>query len=120
MRKAPMDSYAICGQSSPRSDCAFAQSDQGLHCPLTESFGSKDKKSGPFVVRLEEPVYEIGGTSMNAQADLGFEAFRLFKYYKDLLRVMRPKSLHIAHCKSNIGSADVTVTLRMAQSSPDI
>ena len=77
-----MDSYAICGQLSPRSDCAFAQSDQGLHCPLTESFGSRAKKSGPFVVRLEEPVYGVAGTSMNAQADLGCEAFRLFVYYK--------------------------------------
>ena len=28
-------SSGICGQCSPRSDCAFAQSDQGLHCPLT-------------------------------------------------------------------------------------
>ena len=27
----------ICGQRRPRSACASAQSDQGLHCPLTES-----------------------------------------------------------------------------------
>ena len=27
----------ICGQRMPRSACAFAQSDQGLRCPLTES-----------------------------------------------------------------------------------
>ena len=26
-----------CGQRRPRSDCASAQSDQGLHCPVTES-----------------------------------------------------------------------------------
>ena len=25
----------MCGQRRPRSDCADAQSDQGLHCPLT-------------------------------------------------------------------------------------
>ena len=28
----------ICGQRRPRSDCAFAQSDQGLRFPLTGSF----------------------------------------------------------------------------------
>ena len=30
-------SSGICGQRKPRSACAFAQMDQGLHCPLTES-----------------------------------------------------------------------------------
>ena len=30
-------SLGICGQWRPRSDCASAQSDLGLHCPLTES-----------------------------------------------------------------------------------
>ena len=30
----------ICGQRRSRSDCASAQSDQGLRCPLTESFDS--------------------------------------------------------------------------------
>ena len=30
-------SSGTCGQWWPRSACAFAQSDQGLHCPLTES-----------------------------------------------------------------------------------
>ena len=29
-------SSSICRQRRPRSDCASAQSDQGLHCPLTE------------------------------------------------------------------------------------
>ena len=27
----------MCGQRRPRSDCAFAQSDQGLRCLLSES-----------------------------------------------------------------------------------
>ena len=31
-------SLGICGQQRPRSACASAQSDQGLCCPLTESF----------------------------------------------------------------------------------
>ena len=30
-------SAGICGQRRSRSACAFAQSDQGLCCPLTES-----------------------------------------------------------------------------------
>ena len=33
-------SSGICGQRRPRSDCAFAQSDQGLNCPLEESFAT--------------------------------------------------------------------------------
>ena len=32
----------ICGQRRPRSACAFAQSDQGLHCPLTESLDTME------------------------------------------------------------------------------
>ena len=32
------ESSDICGQQRPRSACASAQSDQGLHYPLTESF----------------------------------------------------------------------------------
>ena len=34
------ESSGICGQGSPWSDCAFAQSDQGLHSPLTDSLGT--------------------------------------------------------------------------------
>ena len=30
-------SSSICGQRSPRSDCADAQSDQGLRCPLPKA-----------------------------------------------------------------------------------
>ena len=33
----------IFGQRRPRSDCAFAQSDQDLHCPLTECKNGKQK-----------------------------------------------------------------------------
>ena len=32
-------SLGICGQRRPRSACASAQSDQGIHCPLTEIIG---------------------------------------------------------------------------------
>ena len=35
-------SSCICGQPRPRSACASAQSDQGLHCPLTESLDTID------------------------------------------------------------------------------
>ena len=33
-------SFGICEQWRPWSDCASAQSDQGLHCPLTELLGT--------------------------------------------------------------------------------
>ena len=42
----------ICGQQSPRSDCAFAQSDQGLRLPLTETLdivGNIDVQQRPFL-----------------------------------------------------------------------
>ena len=39
MRKV---SSGICGQQRPRSACASAQSDQGLHCRLTESLDTID------------------------------------------------------------------------------
>ena len=34
MSSGEKGTFAICGQLRPRSDCAFAQSDQGLRCPL--------------------------------------------------------------------------------------
>ena len=34
-------SLSICRQQRPRSACAFAQSDQSLCCPLTDSFGGR-------------------------------------------------------------------------------
>ena len=36
------ESSDICGQQRPRSACASAQSDQGLHYPLTESFDTTE------------------------------------------------------------------------------
>ena len=35
-------SLGVWGQRRPRSACAFAQSDQGLHCLLTESLETKE------------------------------------------------------------------------------
>ena len=35
-------SLSICGQHRSRSACAFAQSDQGLRCPQSESFDTKE------------------------------------------------------------------------------
>ena len=41
-------SSGICGQRRPRSACASAQSDQGLHYPLSESLGTIEYESkGP-------------------------------------------------------------------------
>ena len=39
-------SLGICGQRKPRLDCAFAQSDQGLHCPLTELLDTTEGMNG--------------------------------------------------------------------------
>ena len=38
--------YATCGQRRPGSDCAFAQSDPGLRCPLTESTDTEEGING--------------------------------------------------------------------------
>ena len=34
------------GHDVPRSACASVQSDQGLHCPLTESMATRECKNG--------------------------------------------------------------------------
>ena len=39
-------SLGICRQRRPRSACASAQSDQGLHCPLTESLDTTECMNG--------------------------------------------------------------------------
>ena len=39
-------SSGICGQRRPRTDCASAQSDQGLRCPLKESLDIKECING--------------------------------------------------------------------------
>ena len=41
-------SSGICGQRMPRS---FAQSDQGLHCPLTESLDTTEYTNGEHSLR---------------------------------------------------------------------
>ena len=45
-------SWGICGQCWPRSACASMQSDQGLHCLLTDSLDTKEctkmKSKGPY------------------------------------------------------------------------
>ena len=39
-------SSGICGQRRPRSACLYAQSDQGLYCPLTEPFDTTKCMNG--------------------------------------------------------------------------
>ena len=39
-------SSGICGQQRPRSACASMQSDQGLHCLLTESLDTTECMNG--------------------------------------------------------------------------
>ena len=38
--------WVVCGQRRPRSDCADAQSDLGLQCPLTESLDTTECMNG--------------------------------------------------------------------------
>ena len=40
------ESSGVCGQRRPRSDCASAQSDLGLRCPLTESLDTTECMNG--------------------------------------------------------------------------
>ena len=42
-------SLGICGQRRPRSACASAQSDQGLHCPLAGSLGTIKCLNGVYM-----------------------------------------------------------------------
>ena len=49
-KRAFRDLYTICRQRRPRSDCAFAQSDQGLRFPPTDHLDNVVKKSGVFDV----------------------------------------------------------------------
>ena len=39
------------GQRNPRSACAAVHSDQGLHCPLTESLGTTECMNGERMAR---------------------------------------------------------------------
>ena len=58
------------GQRRPRSDCADAQSDQGLRCPLTESLDTTEymtEKQGP------------GLYFAHAQDDLNLRILRMFE-----------------------------------------
>ena len=43
----------ICGQRRPRSACAYAQSDQGLRCPLTESLDTIESINGEQMPRRD-------------------------------------------------------------------
>ena len=58
------------GQRSPRSDCALAQSDQGLHCPLTESLDTTECMNG----EQRHGLYYA-----HAQDDLNMRFLRIFK-----------------------------------------
>ena len=63
-------SLGICGQWRPRSDCASAQSDQGLHCPLPESLDSTECTNEEQ--RLNDTAH--------AQDDLNLPLFRVRRY----------------------------------------
>ena len=46
----------MCGQRRSRSDCADAQSGQGLRCPQTESFDTIDCFNGEQVPSVQDDV----------------------------------------------------------------
>ena len=55
----------ICGQRRPRSDCAYAQSDQGLHSPVKEPLDTTECKNvgGPLCLltqSLDTTEYKNG------------------------------------------------------------
>ena len=62
-------SSGICGQRRPRSDCASAQSDQGLRRPLTESLDTIACITGE---------QRLGGYFAHAQDDLNLRILRVF------------------------------------------
>ena len=59
----------ICGQRRPRSACASAQSDQGLHCPLTESLDTAECMNGK-----QRPGWYFA----HAQDDQNLRIYRMF------------------------------------------
>ena len=81
-------SLHICGQLRPRSDCANAQSDQGLHCPLTESLHTADCMNGDIMSRLY---------SVHVQDILNLHILCML-YFKALFHLMPPISMCILKC----------------------
>ena len=63
-------SSGIRGQRRPRSACASVQSDQGLHCPLTESLDTTECMNG---------VQSLGKYFAHAQDDLNMSIMRMFE-----------------------------------------
>ena len=63
-------SLAICGQWWPRTACAFTQSDQVLHCLLTESLDTTE---------CMNRGQRLGGYSVHVQDDLNLHSLRMFK-----------------------------------------
>ena len=74
-------SFSICEQSWPKSDCADAQSDQDLHCLLTESLDATECMNGE-----QRP----GGSFAHVQDDLNLHIMRMFKvFFTHIIREMR-------------------------------
>ena len=76
---------AICGQRRPRSACAKAQADQGIHCPLTVSMDtvvyarmSTNRESSDQTARMRTLIW----------------AYFVRKLYKGLFRVLSIKCIH--------------------------
>ena len=63
------------GQRWPRSDCAYAQSDQGLHSPLPESLDTKEYINGEL-----RPGLDLA----HAQDDMNPQTLRLLEAFFSL------------------------------------
>ena len=79
-------SSGMCGQRRPRSACASAQSDQGLHCPLTESLDTIECMNGE-----QKPGWYLA----HAQDDLNLRILRMFvgTFSLDVVRINHDKKV---------------------------
>ena len=88
----------ICRQRRPRSDCPSTQSDQGLHCPLTESLDTTEcmnREQSPrwYFAHAQDDLNLLIFASLKALYPLKrticyfmLQTCRLKTRYKDLLR----------------------------------
>ena len=81
-----MVSVGICGQRRPRLACASAQSDQGLHCLLTESLDTTECMNA----EQSSELYFA-----HEQGDLNLRILRMFEgtYPLDTVHIFTDKRL---------------------------
>ena len=87
-------SSAICRRRRPRSACASAQSDQDLHCPLTESLDTTKYMNGE-----QKPGWYFA----HAQVD---QNLRILCSFEGIFSL---DAVHILLCATNIGIQSVRI-----------